>query len=246
MSVNRTSNAAELIRRVCIEVGLTPIADPYTSTDPEYIRLTGLLNSAGEDLSDLYAWEFLTRTENFITVTGDSGDYDLPTDFLRMIPQTGWERSQQIPLGGPLSAQAWNYLAGRDLVANSIYASFRIQQGKFTLYPQPPVPDLDISYEYVSTGWVEDGQAPGTYKDLCTGPGDIPQFDALLIRRYLKVMYLNSKQIDSSSEQADFDQSFELLTGSDKSAPTLNAGGGGGGLPLLDMRYNTPDTRYGS
>ena len=125
MTATLLATANDTLNRVAAEVGLTPIPDPWGSPKQEFEQMRYLLNIAGEELSQLYQWEFLMREHQIITSSSDTGNYDLPADFLYMINQTGWERAENVPLFGPLSPQDWQYLLGRDLVSYTIYASFR-------------------------------------------------------------------------------------------------------------------------
>jgi hypothetical protein len=149
-----------------------------------------------------------------------------------------------VPLFGPLSAQDWQYLLGRDLVTSSIYASFRIKDGTFNLFPQPPPAGLNIFYEYISKNWVLDVEED-TYKDGVTKGTDKPLFDKTLISRYLKLKFLEAKGFDSTKAQADFNQTYSFLTGSDKGAQILRAGRRSSGVPFINMQNNLPDTGFG-
>ncbi len=242
MTIANLAPANEILNRVAAEVGLAPVSDPYASTDSNFIQLKYLLNSAGEELSIAHQWEFLNKTFSFTTASTDTGSYDLPDDFLGMVQQTGWDKSTRTPLAGALSPQEWAYLEGRDMAKNTIYPKFRIQGGKFNLYPSPPPDGLQISVQYTSSKWVllADGNTYG--KETTTG-GDTPLFDKTLITRYLKVKWLESKGFDSSKAQDDLNLMFEFLTGSDGGSSVLSLGGGSPNI-LLGY-YNIPDTGYG-
>ena len=245
MAQVNTTTAADIINRVAAEVGLRPVVDPYSSTDDAFVQMQYLLNISGEELVMSYPWEFLTRPHQIITADGDTGEYDLPADFAYMIQQTGWERSENVPLGGGLSPQAWTYLKGRDLAQNTLYASFRLAQGKFNIYPDPPPVGLDINFEYISLNWTQNPtDASITASDVTDG-GTIVLFDKTLISRHLKVKFLEASGFDTSKAQADFATFFSFMTGKDKSPPVLNQGNGGRGFPYLDG-YNVPDTRFGA
>ena len=245
MTATLQAPANDILNRVAAEVGLDPVADPFTSLQQEFKQMTYLINIAGEELSQLYAWEFLVKEHAILTSDTDSGDYDLPEDFLYMINQTGWERAENVPLFGPLTPQDWQYLLGRDLVSHTIYASFRINEGKFRIFPQPPPNGLQIHYEYCARNWVIDSGTGDTLVDRCNQGGDIPLFDRTLLSRYLKLKFLESKSFDTTKAQADFNQTFNLLTSHDKGAEILTAGRNTRGYPYLDAFNNTPDTGYG-
>jgi len=239
------ATASDILNRVAAEVGLDPVVDPYNTSDKSFLQMTYLLNVAGEELCQLYPWEFLVKEHSITTASTDSGEYSLPSDFLYMTNQTGWERSNSVPLYGPLSGQEWQYLLGRDLVTQTIYASFRIQQGLFTIFPQPPPDGLDIHFEYTSRNWVLDSTTGTTYMDAVVQGADIPMFDRTLISRMLKLKYLEAKNFDSAKAQADFNQAFQLLTSHDKGAKVLSAGRSARSYPYLNSWTNVPDSGYG-
>jgi len=246
MTTTRTATAEKIINRAATELGLASVADPFASDDPNFIQLVALLNAVGEELCSAYQWEFLTQSHQIVTSSLDSGDYDLPTDFLYMIPQTGWERTNNFPVSGPLSAQDWTYLLGRNLVSTTIYASFRIQAGLFSIFPRPVVDGLDINFEYQSKNWVIDNTTPpGVYTDECLQASDTVLFDKNLATRYLKVKYLEAKGLDATAATDDFTQVFSFLTNIEKGVgEIISAGSRRRGFPYLDYR-NLPDSNYG-
>jgi len=244
MPISTLTTANDILNRVAVEIGDEAVADPMASTDPLFIQMKYLLNIAGEELYQAYPWQLLTREHQIITSALDSGDYDLPDDFGYMIDQTGWERSQNVPLWGPLSPQDWSYLLGRGLVNQTIYASFRLDQGLFRIFPQPPPDGLNVNFEYIACTWVSDGAATPAYQKEVLIGSDIPLFDRTLISRYLKVKLLEAKGFDSQKAQDDFNQTFSFLTGQDKGAQILTLGGRLG-YPYLNIWRNLPDTNYG-
>jgi hypothetical protein len=246
MTATLRGTATEIINRVAAECKLTPVTDPYTTSDSNFTTLTYLLNIAGEELCQLYPWEFLVQEHSIVTSDTDSGDYDLPADFLYMLNQTGWERSEGVPLYGPLSAQDWQYLLGRDLVSHTIYASFRLKDGKFSIFPQPPPNGLDIHFEYIARNWVIDSGTGNTLQGQVDAGADTPLFDRTLLSRYLKVKWLEANRLDTTKAQADLNQMFEMLTAHDKGAQILTAGRNARGYPYLSAYSNVPDTGYGS
>lgn len=241
------TTATNVLNDAAVELGLAAVTDPVANTDQAYVQLRYLLNSAGRRLVRMHKWERLVADHSITTDSADDGEYALPDDFGYMIPQTGWEQTDNVPLIGPLSAQDWTYLKGRDLVDQTIYASFRLQKGVFTIYPNDPVPDgLEITFEYISDEWVLDTDGTTRQKAVDAGTDEI-LYDRTLITQLTKALWLDSKGFDSTRVWASFNELFEALTGQDKSAPVLNAGMSRSRLfPLLHPLYNTPDTGYGS
>lgn len=245
MTATLRAPANDILNRVAAEVGLQPVADPYGSSQQEFRQMTYLLNIAGEELAQLYDWEFLNRQHQISTLATDSGDYPLPADFLYIRNQTCWERTQNVPVYGPLSAQDWQFLLGRDLVTETIWPSFRIAGGVFKLFPFPPAEGLEIYFEYQSRNWCINSTAPTTTQDRVKTGADTPLFDRTLLSRYLKVKFLESKQLDTTKAQADLNQMFELLGAHDKGADILSMGRANRGYPYLDGFYSVPDSGYG-
>jgi hypothetical protein len=245
MTATLTAPANDILNRVAAEVGLDPVSNPWGSEKQEFKQMRYLLNIAGEELCQLYQWEFLNQEHQITTSDTDSGNYPLPDDFLYMINQTGWERAENVPLFGPLSAQDWQWLLGRDLVSYTIYASFRIKDGLFSIFPQPPPNGLDIHFEYVARNWVIDSSSEDTLADVVKTGADTPLFDRTLLSRYLKVKFLEAKSLDTTKAQADLNQMFELLGSHDKGADVLSAGRNRRGFPYLDGFTSVPDTGYG-
>lgn len=243
MALTTIITATEILNRAAAEVGKKPVPEPYSSQDPVFVQMQYLLNTAGEELMQAHPWEFLVRSFQFTTVEGQSA-YPLPDDFGYMINQTGWERSQNVPMGGPLSAQEWTYLLGRDLAQNTLYASFRIAQGEINIYPTDTPAGLDVNFEYITINWVTNAAIPDVYQSDVKLGTDKPLYDKTLITRYLKLKYLESAGFDTTKAQDDFSQSFSFLTGFDKGAPIVSAGLGLRQYPYLTAG-NIPDTGFG-
>jgi len=244
----RLETAAQIINDTAIEVGLLPVADPFSSQDESYQQLVGLLNSAGREMVEMYPWEILQQPFEILTKLGDTGVYDLPPDFDHMINQTGWNQTANTPVGGPLSVQMWAFLQGQDLGTTTLYASFILNQNKIQLYPQPPPIDVLLKFYYISRNWVITGTsqfaATPTTADRCTGPADIVMYDPILVVKFLKVKFLAAKGYDIAVAARDFDMTFQARTGMDRGAPILNVAGGRG-YPYLNSWRNVPYTGFG-
>ena len=240
-----SATANEIINTVAAEVGIPPVADPYSSSDTNFLQLRYLLNTSINELlrrTDIN-WEFLLSEYIINTKKGDEGSYPLPDDFLRMINQTGWDRSNRNPLQ-PLSSQQWNYLKGRKLISETILVNFRLQNGTFNIYPSPVSHVFEISFEYLSKNCVLSSATDTRTPRVGTG-GDRPLFDAFLLERLLKLKWLQAKGFDSNDAQDDVNSLFTHLVASDKPAPILNAGDGGFGTRFLTGN-SVSDTDYGN
>ena len=237
-----------IINRAALEVGLLPSPTPTNDQDEAFIQLVGLLTGAGQELCELHPWQVLVRRYEINTNPandGTSGSYDLPDDFNYMIDQTGWDRKNRVAIGGPLSAQDWTYLAGRDLVSQTIYASFRQVDGKIDIYPQPAPEDMLITFEYISRNWLmEQGQTIPNRDDVGAG-SDLCVLDPQLTIKFLKLKFLQAKGFDTSAAGLEFDTMLNSRIGKSEGAPVLSASNSTRGFPYLTPYGNTGDTGYG-
>jgi len=242
----RQEQAGEIINRAAVDVGLISVTDPFSSTNEGFTQMAGLLNSACRELSAMFEWEELTKEFTFNTTTDVTSGYaDLPADYDRFIEATGWDLDNNVAVAGPLTAQQWAYLKGRNLASNTIYVTYRINNAKIQIYPEPPPSDVDCSFRYISRYFVKpDGESAAT-TDYATASNDTIILDPLLVQKLLVVKFLNAKSLNSSSAMAEFENILRNRLGVNKGAQTLNIGGLGGAYPYLSGLRNLPDTNYG-
>jgi hypothetical protein len=251
--MSRFQTAGDLINRVAVSIGLNKVPNPFASSDPAFIQLCALATEAGQDLVQECAWQQLERTHSFTTtVPPDTGIYDLPADFGYMIDQTGWQQGSPgaaYPLLGPASPQWWSYLEASQLYTVTIYAFFRIAEGKLQLWPQPPPNGIPIAYKYISRDWVLDGTSPPTapvYKDNVGTSSDTPLFEPILFLKKLKLMWLQAKGFDTGYAKDEFVTALESWKGKDKSAPILSLNGPRQYSAPYLSDWNVPETGFGS
>ena len=238
----RFYTANTIINRAAVECGINPSSDPVASTDETFVQFKGLLDGAGQDLVELYDWQGLRKPFKITTQAGDTGAYPLPDDFSAMVNQTGWDETNRLPVGGPLSAQSWSYLDGSGFLDAPVYVTFQLEANKFQLYPQPPPIGLEIAFQYQSRDWVTDA-AGTTSSDTVNTGSDLVMYEPILIIKLLKAMFRSAKGFDATDAKNEFETIFLARTSRDKGAQVLSAGGYRG-YPYLD-RKNIPWTNYG-
>lgn len=149
--------AGNIVNDAAVSLGLVSFgqapADPFASSDANIGQLCQLLKEVGRDLVREREWSHLLQTYTFNTVQG-TARYPLPLDYSRFINQTAWNRTNRLPVGGPLTPQNYEYLKAR-LVGVVFNVLFRVIQQQFQAYPDTNTPgDYVIAYEYVSSFWV--------------------------------------------------------------------------------------------
>ena len=243
--MSQYASVNDVLNRVAVEVGFDSSNDPLADTNKIFNQLRFLMNSAAEELIQMHPWTEMQKEHSFTTSTG-TASYSMPTDFAYMIDQTGWDRTKDMPLGGPLSPQEWQYLKGRDLTNQTIYASFRIKQREVYIYPDNPVPNaLSIAFEYMSDKWLQDASSASTFYNEIDAGDDIILFPKIVAIKILKCKWLEARGFDSSKAREDFAVMMFSTLGHDGSASILNIGGSRG-FPYMNAIRNTPDTNFGT
>lgn len=165
--------------------------------------------------------------------------YALPSDWLKQIPQTEWDRSNRWPLLGPQSPQDW-----QSFKSGIVYAGprlrFRIQGNTLSINP-PPASNLNLAFEYISNSWVlaTDGV---TYKTKFTADTDTYLFDDSLMLTGLKLRWLQTKGFDYSYAMKEYMDYLANCKAQDRSAPVLSMAPMSGSVLLTNR--NVPDGNW--
>ena len=215
--------AGQIINDALVEVGLSSSTDPFADSDSNVQQMCTFLKTLGREITHQHNWTILRKEYTFVTVQGTSS-YAMPSDFHEMYDQTGWNRTNRLPLGGPLSAQEWQYLKSR-LAGVVFTVLFRPMDGMMYLYPDTNTPGgYTIAYEYKSDGcWkVAVGGGNYVYRDYPSDSSDICLFDTLMMSRGLKLAWLKAHAFDTTSAQQDFEQALMFTKGQDSFVPVLN------------------------
>lgn len=242
----RFETAQQVINAAANEVGLAAASnfDPTTSADPAFVQLTALCTTAGRELYGMHEWQALNKSYTFTVQNGDTGNYNLPADWGYPIDGTGWNPTNKLPLGGPLTPQNWEYLVNTGLAKNTIYISYRMNQMQFQILPQPPPVGQVITLEYVSRYWVAVTGAPTVpAQDSVLLASDVILFEPILMVKFLKLRFLEAKGFDTTAATNQFLGIFNGITGKDESSQTLNMARMRV-FPYLGWR-NIPETNYG-
>lgn len=242
--------ALEIIQTAAVMCGLPAPEFPYSSDEEISVQMRTLLNQCGRELYSMHQWQQFLKTETISTgaVPVADGLYDLPSDFGYFINQTGWTPTNVgmgLPLGGPLTEQQWTYLVATNLASSTIYVSFKIADGKMAVLPAPAPADIDITFSYVSNGWVDVLGAGTTFASKATAPSDVIMFEPVLISTMLALRYKQAKGLDSAATLQQFQNLYAQFTGVNAAAPTLNLVDWVG-FPYINPWTNIPQTGFGS
>lgn len=200
-------NVLSIIKQAASELGLPVPNEGVASKDQTSVQLVSLLNSAGYDLIFTYDWDDLIVPGTITTVAGQE-EYDLPSDYARLLNQTMWADGGIV--SGPISPQQWQVFKAGSLQGQVV--RFRIKRGKILLNPIPAVNGDILTYEYISDGWIESYTTPGTYTNLIPTDQAIPIFDFFLMVKFLKLKMWQAKGFNTDGLIKDLDRLFVGLT----------------------------------
>lgn len=221
--------ANTIINDAAVELGLIPadLLDAYSTSDPAIVQLRRLLKGLGRDLLRQYPWTHLQRTHTFTTVAG-TDLYLLPSDFDRIIDGTAWNRTQQMPLGGPYYAQGWQLLKAHS-ASGTVWLNYRIVAGRMALHPTPASGET-LAYEYISDLWVGDAlpPAPATRNSPLEIATDTLFMDSRLLVTGLVLRFRMAKGFDTAAAQRNYEDALAAAQGGDGTAPMLSVDSCGG------------------
>jgi hypothetical protein len=238
---------AQVVSRAARELGLVSadISDPFASTDANIKQMCSLLTDVGDEIVRERRWTQAINEQTFTTVSG-TDSYPLPADFLRMVPQTAWNRTNRLPVGGPVDSEEWQYLRSR-LVGITFNVILRKWQGVWRLFPTSPnTPGgYQIALEYMSSYWVAVAAAPTVgAKDAPTLSTDVLLFDRHLMKRALKFWFLKAKGFPSQAVEDDYLKALEQVMDDDAAARVHYLSRPQSLDPLLGQQ-NIPFTNFG-
>lgn len=226
--------------------GTTVTGSPIITGISDTSSLTTNFGISGNNIApfaQIISVDSPTQVTMNLPATGSSTDslvfgqvqYPLPSDWLKQIPQTEWDRSNRWPLLGPQSPQDW-----QSFKSGIVYAGprlrFRIVQNTIAVNP-PPASNLNLAMEYISNAWVVD--ASGTKKPKFTADTDTFLFDDSLMTSGLKLRWLQTKGFDYSYALVEYQDYLTKCKAQEQSAPTLSMASNN--WQILITNKNIPD-----
>lgn len=195
------TTALELCQQAADELSVTrPSGINPDSVDPTAQKLRRHLIRTCRQLSGRHDWQVLRREATF-TTSGVAAQTDaIPSDFLRFVPGTMFNRTRRTRVLGPLTPEEWQRIQAT--VYTSVYDQF-VQRGNSILLAGTLGADQTIAYEYITKaiGLDADGNAIETF----TADGDTAYFDDELVILGLVWRYLKAERRDYSEEYREFE-----------------------------------------
>lgn len=210
----------EVVTAFCQRTGIGAPATVMGSTDDQVIQVRALLEEACDDLASRGAWDDLINEATW-TTTATENQGNITTlasnGYKYLLPETLWDRTERLPLLGPLDSQDWQAL--KAIVITGPRYSFRLRQGTFLVTPAPPVGHT-WAFEYVSENWVLQADAT-TYRSTFAADSDTIRLPRIVVLAALRWRWKKEKGMSYSE---DFDSAERLIA---------DALGRDGGKPVL-------------
>lgn len=192
----------DVVQRVCDEVGLPRPSVVATSTEQLARQMFSLANAELEELSKRFNWPVLTREHVFNTVIGQA-EYDLPSNYRKILQDTVFERSRYYQMRGSLSAHEWQRTKALNLGSMST-ARVRVwgNAGKIHIIPTP-VSVEEVVFEFLTKNFAANAGNEGILR--YSADADTALIDEGLIRMGLKWRIKHAKGLEFSADLAEYE-----------------------------------------
>ena len=201
---NIPSTVGLQVGNVITGVGQTPYAEILTIDSSTQVTLNAPVSTSTASVSMTFAKQ----------------DYDVPSDYDRMISDTNWDRTDHWRNLGTKSSQDWQFLQG-GIISIGPRERYRIYNGKFRIF-QALTTVYNFSFEYVSNYWVcATGSATGS-KSAYTLDTDTSVFPDDLMLAGLKFYFLKAKKLDYGIELGEFTRALSYNKAQDVPVPSMS------------------------
>jgi len=215
----------EIIKQFCARRSLPIPPLVMGSQDDQLLQLVGLLNEVLEDLTTRYVGEALQKQTVWLqTGTESQGKLtDLcPFGFKWIVNGTFWDRSRQLPVRGPLSAQEWADMKGRQSLG--AWLQYRVMGGELLLLGELSAgPELALEY---ASDWAVRAADEVTWKSYFSVDTDTSSFPTSVLLAGLNWRWRLEKGFKYAEAFREYETKVAEFNGHDGSKPVLRMDGG--------------------
>ena len=211
----------EIVQQFCLRSGIPKPATVTGSTDTQVLQIQALLEEEGNDLATRGDWEALTIEANHTTLAAESQGAigTIATNGFRYIKnQTIWDRTDRLPVIGPINSRQWQGL--KSVVLTGPRYQFRIRGGNLLVNPVP-VAGHDWAFEYISKNWIISADGI-TYKNLFTLDTDEFLLPDTLLLMGLRWRWMREKGLDYSELFSTYEAQIKDMIGRDGGKAVLH------------------------
>lgn len=220
-------NALDIIQRFARAVGFSVPSAAVANQAEDVQQIVELLNQEGRALAKRADWQALKFEASFTAVATESQGtlatiIGATQQLSKVINDTIWDRTQQVPIPGPVSSQRWQMK--KALVMTGPYSSYRLRGDSLYFYPAPTA-GHSCYFEYQSKCWCTDVTGV-TFRTNLAADTDVMLLDDEAMLAGLEWRWLRKKGLSYAEEFASYEALVADLIGSDGTKPTLDMSGG--------------------
>lgn len=213
------------ISNVCKAIGLPAPTAVVSSSDTKIQELLALSNNSGKSLALQFNFPELSQEATFASVAALSQGLlttAIPNaDYLRIIPDTMWDRTAVQKITGPASPSVWAALIANNS-AGPPYV-FRIRNRRLYIGPTVIAAGHTIALEYYSSFWCE--SAAGAGKAAWSVDTDVGIIPENILELDLIWRWKQAKGLEYAEDLETAGQAIDTYTGSVGGARLLILGG---------------------
>lgn len=214
-----------IIQAMCARTNVpSPTSVMGQISDTQVAQMVRLLEEEGNDLSKRGSWQGLTREATWTTTAAeDQGALTtLASNGFNYIKNgTFWDRTNKLPIGGPLDDGQWAAIKGRGTTGPRYY--YRIRGDHLLIVPTPAA-SLSWAFEYASENWIlaNDGT---TYKSAFTLDTDTVLIPEPLMLMGLRWRWKKEKGLEYAEDFRTYEQQVKDALGRDGGKSVLSMAG---------------------
>lgn len=227
LTIAQAHSLLTIVQRHCQRTGLPVPTTVYGTADPQVQQIVGLLEEEGNDLSSRAggAWEAMTREATHTTLAQeDQGAIGTIADtgYRYIKAQTFWDRTDDLPVYGPISPEEWQALKAVANTGPRYY--FRIRNGRLLANPVPAAGHT-WAFEYVSKFWISDSTGT-TFQHYFGADGDLILLPPELTLMGLRWRWMREKGLDYGELFETYEKQVKDAIGRDGGKSVLQMGEG--------------------
>lgn len=238
-NITRQITGQDAVSSVLKAMGLSAPASVTASTDPNVVQMWELATDVGQQLCDQHDWQQLSAEFTIVTAPGQT-IYPLPADCDRIISDSSWNRTTQLPAIGSLVETEWQALKARNLAGATFASLFKIDGGALVLANAVTSPQT-LVIPYQSRAWVRSAQ--NVPRDNLEENDDVILLDPQMFKLALRIAWMISKEFDVSMYVGALNRLISSAKAKDSPGRTISLSG-------AHSQYlgviNIPDTGYGN
>ena len=214
-----------IIQDALSETGLSTASEitvVTTSADATVLQALALANRSGKFLAQRFGWQELMKEFTHTTVATESQGLveTIMPGFNWDLYQTMWNRTNTVPVGGPLFPDEWQLRKAVSFTGP--FPQFRIR-GKYLLMNPVPSAGDTVAGEYMSRYWCQ--SSGGTGQEEWAADTDTGILSEDLLTADLKWRMLRAKGMDYSEEKMEAEMLINNAMSRSGSNRTLNLEG---------------------